>query len=608
MFISPQHVRLIKRFLFLLLPYSLIRLGFYFYHHNVYQHFSLNKVTESFLLGIRFDIAALCLVNIPVILLSLIPLRKQKLITFERCTFILLNFSAIVAGLDDYELFLFMGKRLSFDFFLMANDILSQLPQVFLYYWYLPVTGIIFCIGFYFFDRKFFQVQEKPMGWLKYSLSGVLILGMSFIGIRGGLQSKSINVQSAFTQGENELGHLVLNTPYHFLRTLMNRPPTKLAYLTDEEVNSIVKVQRQIKSGVKGIKDANVVFILLESFASEYLDQGYAPFLSELKKKSLNFDRHMANGRRSIEVMPSVFCGLPSLLDEPISKSLFQGNNYRCFPQVLKDAGYTNHFFHAGSRGTMGFESYLLSHGFEKYFAKEDYPDQKDDDGTWGIFDGPYLQYVGRKIGEMKQPFLAGVFTLSSHQPYKIPNHLKAKFPEGKTEIHRSIRYTDFALRNFFESIKNEPWFSNTVFIITADHTQKLITQKYENMVGRYRVPMMWYMPKFDWNSEHVKVTQHADIPNSVLDFVEVNGELPAMGNSIFVHDDGAAINFADGASYILVSNSGVLSLDKNQEQVHFDYDWEKGELLNKRPSDSKVLKAYLQYFFNGLIKNNLSL
>src|SRR5690606_31160388 len=151
------------------------------------------------------------------------------------------------------------------------------------------------------------------------------------------------------------------------------------------------------------------------------------------------------------ESLPSLLCGLPSLLAEPISKSIYSGNKFTCFPKILKDEGYTNYFFHAGARGTMGFDAYALANGFESYFARENYG-TTDFDGTWGVFDLPYLHYVANKLNETKEPFLAGIFTLSSHQPYSIPDEFKDKFPKGTLEIHESIGYADFALRKFFET------------------------------------------------------------------------------------------------------------------------------------------------------------
>lgn len=604
MVLTAPQVRLLKRLLFLLIPYSILRIGFYFYHLNIYKQFTQDEIFQSFLLGIRFDVAAICLLNLPLILLSCFSWIKERT---ERILFILINTAGFIVTVDDYELFLFTGKRLSYDFFVISDDILQQLPQIFLYYWYLPVAAIAFGIGFYFFDRKFFTAQERKVSLPIRVGVGIVLLGLSFIGIRGGLQHKSINVQSAFVQGKNELGHLVLNSPYHFLRTLKNKPMQRLAlFKNDDEAKNIILNQRDFRDGIVGKAKSNVVLIILESFASEYMEGGYTPFLNELKTKSHFFGRHLANGRKSIEALPSLLCGLPSLLDEPISKSIYSGNKFNCFPKMLKKEGYTNYFFHAGAKGTMGFDSYTLANGFDRYFSRKDYG-EKDYDGTWGIFDGPYLQYVADRINEMPEPFLAGVFTLSSHQPYTIPGEFRGKFPKGSLEIHPSIGYTDYALGEFFKRVEKEKWFSNTIFIITSDHSQKLETKKFSNLVGRYRVPLLIYVPG-GAGKEYTKVTQHSDIPKTVLDYLELKSdELPATSVSAFSDDEGAALNYADGTTYFMARKEVVTTLDKSYQQQSFNYDWETGE-MHPVESNNPLLKAYLQYFMNGLINNNLSL
>jgi phosphoglycerol transferase MdoB-like AlkP superfamily enzyme len=599
--VSSHQIRLIKRLVFLLIPYSLLRIGFYFYHLNIYKFFTKEEIFQSFLLGIRFDIAAILLVNALPLLLSLIPTFNIKFLKIERVIFIVLNTAAFIVAIDDYELFLFMGKRLSFDFFVITGDILQQLPQVMLNYWYFPLIAIGFGVAFFFFDKRYFSLRFKKATWFSYILH-VLLVAFFLVGIRGGLQHKSINVQSAFMQGKNELGHLVLNTPYHFLRTLKIKPIKRLKYFaTDDEAKKIILNRRDFRDGVTGLKNANVVLIILESFSSEYMEKGYTPFLNELKGKGIFFANHFANGRRSIEALPSLLCGLPSLMAEPISKSVFSSNNFSCFPKTLKDSGYNNSFFHAGARGTMGFEAYTLAHGFDRYFSREDYGN-KNYDGTWGVFDLPYLEYVADNISQMKEPFLTSVFTLSSHQPYAIQDEFKDKFPKGTLEIHESVGYVDFALRKFFEKVKNEKWFKHTYFIITSDHSQKLESKKYSNFVGRYRVPLLILGPGLEKN-EINKVTQHSDIPKTIMDLVEISAEFAATSVSVFAHDEGAALNFADGSTYFLATKGKVQTLDKN-----YSYDYETGELKELGENVDPLLKAYLQYFMNGLVKNNLSL
>ncbi len=592
--------RLIKRFLFLLLSYSILRVGFYFYHLSIYRQFKQTDIFNSFLLGVRFDISAILLLNLPLTLISFLSVRSQKIVFWERLLFILLNGLALIASVDDFELFLFMGKRLSLDLFVISDDIIEQLPQIILNYWYLPLTSILIIFGFYFLDKKYLAVNGNEVTTRSFIL-GIAFLALSFAGIRGGLQHKSINIQSAFVQGRNELGHLVLNTPYHFLRTLKNETKKKLTYFrSDDEAKAIILNQRDFRSGIWGRKNSNVVLIILESFATEYLDNNYTPFLSELKHRGVYFDRHLANGRRSIESLPSLLCGLPSLLNEPISKSIYSGNRFSCFPDILKKNGYLNHFFHAGSRGTMGFEAYALSSGFHKYFSREDYGD-RDFDGTWGTFDLPFFQYVARMMNQMQSPFLVGVFSLSSHQPYNIPKEFKGKFPKGTLEIHESIGYTDFALKMFFKTIEKESWFKNTYFIITADHTQKLETRKFSNLVGRYRVPLIILGPDLE-SGVKAKVTHHSDIPKTILDLLDLEGDLAATSVSTFVDDRGAALNFADGSTYFMVSEDRVFTLEKENH-----YDWDTGVITPIGRNNDPLLKAYLQYFQNGLINNNLS-
>lgn len=599
------HKRFLKRFIILLPFYSLIRLGFFLFHRDSYQVHTISEVLTSFIHGVRFDIAALCLVNAPLLLLSFISSTKKSFITFERFLFVFLNAGAIIISINDYELFNFTGKRLSLDFFLIADDILTQLPQILAYYWPFTILGLFLLYIFFFLDKKFFSVHSEHFSLTTHLITPILMSGFLFVGIRGGLQSKSINVQSAFTQGSNELGQLVLNTPYHFVRTLKSSRVINPRFMSEHEVKDWVSVPGQ--SFVQETHK-NVVLIILESFSMEYMDEGYMPFLSSLSKEALFFDKHLANGRKSIEALPSLLCSIPSLLNEPFSKSTFQGNRITCFPDILKSHGYTNYFFHAGNRGTMGFDSFTRSHGFEKYFAREDYPFKTDFDGTWGIYDGPYLQYVAREISKMPEPFLAGVFTLSSHQPYSIPEEMKGKFNKGTLEIHESIGYTDFALKEFFEFAKTQEWYEKTLFVITSDHTQKLASKKYTNIIGQYRVPLLLFAPGMNFSGDYDFVTQHSDIPHTILDFLGLPAkDMSLMGQSILSSNKRLAFNLVGGAQYLMVQNDGF-SILKDNEVSRYHYDWESGEVTPAEGGSESLINAYLQYFFSSLISNSFEL
>jgi phosphoglycerol transferase MdoB-like AlkP superfamily enzyme len=595
--------QLLARLMFLVPLYTLLRVGFFFYHLSDYSSLSTEKILLSFVLGLRFDFAAIFWTSAPLIFLSIIPLQSKHLETLKSILFTITTTLITLMSLDDYELVQFMGKRLSKDLFVISDDIWLQLPQLTLYYWYFPLIALLIGVGIWKIDQKYFKEMKGPKGLVKHALISLLVLSATVLAIRGGWQKKPLSVQSAFTQGEHELGVLVLNTPYHFLRTFKNEPLRPLQFMSAEDVQQTLSTQT---SDYKGVKNANIVILILESFSSEYLENGYMPFLNSLKEKSLFFPHHLANGRRSIEALPAIFNSLPSLLSEPISKSNFQSNHFYGLGHALKDAGYTNYFFHGGFRGTMSFDAYVLSNGFDKYFAKEDYPDQKDFDGNWGIYDGPFLKYSLDIIEQMPKPFMVGLFTLSSHQPYAIPEQWKGKFPKGNLEIHESIGYVDEMLKIYFEEASKKDWFKDTIFIITADHTQKLEKTKFNNTVGRYRVPLIIYAPERSWGAvDTTQVSQHTDIPKTILDYVEVDsGKLPLLGRSLFsgngfaVYRENAEYGLLDGNKhYRLLDGVGTLA----------EYNWETGAESEQKPDEAKRLRAYLQYYFNGLINNSLS-
>lgn len=112
----------------------------------------------------------------------------------------------------------------------------------------------------------------------------------------------------------------------------------------------------------------------------------------------------------------------------------------------------------------MGFDNFSKAAGIDNYIGQNEYVGNKADfDGSWGIYDEPYLQYIANYLDTVKSPFFAGIFTLSSHHPYKIPNEYSGKFPKGNIPILESIGYADYALQQFFDRISKSDWYKNTL-------------------------------------------------------------------------------------------------------------------------------------------------
>ena len=281
---------------------------------------------------------------------------------------------------------------------------------------------------------------------------------------------------------------------------------------------------------------------------------------------------------------------------------------------ILSEKGYYTAFFHGGKNGTMGFDQFANVAGIENYYGMNEYPNEADKDGNWGIYDEEYLQYFSQKMSEFTEPFFTTVFTLTSHHPYQIPEKYKGKFPKGTLNIHESIGYTDYSLRKFFESAENTNWYKNTLFIITADHTAQAEGSYYKNKVGNYAVPLLLFQPT-DSTFKGISniIAQQTDILPTVIAYLSYNKPFISFGNNLL----------NDSTEHFAVNHiSGITQLIKDDYVIHFDgskiiavYNFKSDSLLQNNLIDQKseyqnselLLKAILQSYQERLVQNKLS-
>lgn len=606
---------LLKRIGFSFLFFLFYRVVFYFYNFSYFEPFSLKETLFAFFYGLRFDISTVLITNLIFIVGSLLPITHINYRGLLKVVFVLFNTLFLGFIVVDLEFFTFLGKKMTFDVFDMSADIENQIVQLSLNYWFLSIPTVLnLVILWKFYPRRKKEILlEAPLHWSKVFISGLFIFCLTAIGIRGGLQLRSISPKEAFVHNHYELGNLSLNAAYTMVRSIGKKAiAAEKFFKKDKDAVEFILSSRGFKANYDPkLTGQNIVVIILESFSQEYINKGYAPFFNELAAKSLYFPMNLANGRRSIEALPSIMTGFPSIVGKPIYQSQYQSNKYYALPKILKDNGYQTGFFHGGKKGTMDFDAYCLSIGFEKYYALEDYPNQEHFDGTWGVFDHHYLDYFIEKISDYKEPFFTSVFTLSSHQPYAIPEEFKGQFPKGDLDIHESIGYVDYSLKEFFKKAKQKSWFKNTLFVITADHTQKLESKEFANTIGRYRVPLAFYHPQINLNElRNSRLTQQADIMPSILDFLNISFNKKLLfGSSVFSNDDGRVINFISG-SYFYYKDSIMMRFDKIKANFYEISDNMEGLKPVGMSSDFdqmlKELKAYIQYTNNGLRKNNI--
>lgn len=624
-------ILLLKHLAFLLIAYSICRILFYGFNYSYFSDLSVSQLLPMLIFGIRFDLSVIILTNILFIVLYLLPFafrEKNAYRNFLKWLYIGVNSITLFANCVDLTYFQYTLKRTNASVFSflresIGNDLERLLPTLVADYWYVFIIGALFI----FITAYFYKRTEKSilLNWTgaEYKWQGIVFISftaLSIIGYRGGFQLKPISTVTAGEYASVKYIALVLNTPFSILKTLEvpSIEPSTAWKITDEaELKKLYNPHHKAEKG--DFKKLNVVIIALESFSKEFVgalnnrETDCTPFLDSLIGESLTFTNAYSNGKTSIDGIPSIVSSIPTWMYEPYITSPYGTNQINSLAGLLKKQGYYTAFFHGGTNGTMGFDAFSNIAGYDNYYGRTEYNNDADFDGNWGIWDEEFMQYAANTINKKQQPFFATVFTLTSHHPYPVPNKYKGKFKEGKLPIEKSIRYTDHALKHFFESAKKMPWFRNTLFVLCADHTGISADPYYYNKVGNYAIPIIYYVPNDELISMDSTITQQIDIMPSILDYLNYPSPYFSFGNSVF---DTTVQHFAltyNNNAYQFMQDDYVLQFDGDNASDLYNYKSDsllKNDLIRKEKVVAKKMensvKAIIQTYQQSMINNTM--
>ena len=596
-----------KRILILLALYSTSRIYFYLNNYDTINPYYFLE----FIAGLRFDISALVYINIPLFILLILPhnLRSRK--NYQKLTnylFYIINIPFLLMNNIDIEYSKFTNKRSTTDFFQLMSlgkDAKYIIPQYLKYYW--PIT--LFSIIQIYLLFKIKEIPKYKFSFTAKEISKQLLIlvlssGLLIIFARGGLQLKPIKTINAGELCGSQNTSLILNTPFCILHSFNEENLSTYSYFKKKELENIYSPIHIPKSKV--IDKMNIVILIMESYSKEfvgYYNEGksYTPFLDSLMEHGMVFNNAYSNGLKSIEALPAITASIPTLMDNPFITSNYGQNQFESLASLLNNEDYNTSFFHGGQKGTMGFYSFCRKAGFQEYHGLEEYNNMSDFDGSWGIYDIPFMQYFATELNAKKEPFFTTFFSLSSHPPYVLPKDYKHQFE--KIGIRESIRYTDDAMQQFFKSIKDEDWFRNTIFIITADHTSgKNYNKTYKNRIGRYAIPLLLFKGDSTIFGENNTVVQQIDIMPTILEKISYTKPYFAFGKSLFSNESWAISKL--NSNYRFITNEGIIN--NKQENYPTFNDWNLKENSAVENPNSKLLKAIKQEYNSRMENNNL--
>ncbi|HYF69226.1 MAG TPA: LTA synthase family protein [Ohtaekwangia sp.] len=587
--------------------------------------------------GLVFDLATVLYVNMLYIVLMIIPFDFRFNRYYQQSLqylFFITNGLALAANVSDFIYYQFTLRRTTADVFLQFQNETNMAGlwlKFFIDYWYAALCWVLLMFVLIVVYNSMQVIGPQLRNKTVYYLFGIIAVPViAFLmvgGVRGGFahSTRPITLSNAgeYVDDPKHI-NIVLNTPFAIMRTVGKTKVKPVDYFSPEEVQKIYPVVHY-PSDTAVFQPQNVVVIILESFSKEFFGafnkekengtyKGYTPFLDSLIQYSLTFEYSFANGRKSIDGLPSVVSSIPSL-GVPYFLSPYSGNRINSLASLLGKKGYHTSFFHGAPNGSMGFQAFMNLAGVQHYYGMNEYNNDADFDGLWGIWDEKFLDFYANKLNEFKQPFFSSFFSVSSHHPFEVPAEYEGKFREGPLVIHKCIGYTDYSLKKFFEKVKTMPWYEHTLFVITADHTSSEIQfDETRTAWGFFSVPVIYFKPDHSLAGKDSSITQHIDIMPSVLSYLKYDEPYVAYGRSIFSSaGEPLAYNYKDN-TYQLFLEDYLYQYDGKKSVALYNFKSDKllqhnvlGEHPDVEAKMKEKVKAIIQQYNNRMIEDRLT-
>lgn len=614
--------------------YMIARVLFFIYNKNLIK---IDSVSDFILLayhGVAFDTTTILYVNSLFIILSILPLTINTKRGFQKFLFYLYFVTNLIAYTANFVDFIYYkytfnrSTRASLD--TLENE--SNKTRLFLNflveYWHVFFLFFLCAFIWIYLYKKVTIKHYSPKPTFKFflasTISFLLFTTLCIGGIRGDFRksTRPINMLDAsrFVTDASQ-SDFVLNTPFAIIRTWNTNTFKKVNLVDKKTIDSLLVPVKEYHNNPKS--KPNIVIFILESYGREYISafnkgikdpkyKGYSPFVDSLAQHSLIFTNGYANGYKSIHGMSSVLAGIPSFKDA-FTSSPYPKQKIESLVSVLKSEGYDTSFFHGAPNGSMGFLGFGNILGFDHYYGKNEYNNDADFDGSWGIWDEPFFQYFNKTLSNKKAPFMATLFSVSSHEPYVIPEKYEGKFPKGDNPIHQCIGYTDYSLKQFFKAAKKQSWYNNTIFVLVADHDNLIYYEDYYKDQNLHTVPILFFAPNEKYKGINTDWAQQIDIYPTLLDMIGYDKPFRSWGRSLISNDKVTPFVMRYSSDkYQMMSGNYICTFDGEKAVGFYQKDDKelKHNLINHRNAEMNVLekrcKAFLQDYMERIIDKKL--
>ncbi len=612
--------RMMKYYFLILLLFALEKLFFLFFYRSFLTQNNFTEVLSTFYHAFHLDFSAACYIcAIPFMLLTLQLAFSSQWMNKVLNVYTLLALCVIViTAFGNIFLYDEWGMKLNYRiwYYLQKPDevIRTATWQQLL----LGLGGGALVIGgcFWGYLKWIAQpvVEKIPKFYGQTFLIILLGFPLIFIGMRGRVAGIPITQSNAYFSTNQVLNDAATNTQWNLLKSTISfyRSNEKNIFATmdKEEAQKIVEelfVPADGYDEVLNTATPNIVIIFLESWSADLIaslggKEGIAPCFAELEKDGLLFTQVYAAGHRSQEGISAMISGNPPIPLNVITDSFDKYRNLSSLAEMFNRRKYQTSFYFGGDLDYGNLKAYLMSMKFGTVIDEADFP-ALTPHGSLSIYDEIVLNRHREDLKKMRQPFFSALFTASTHSPYDVPTPpvpLEWDMPE--MPYVNSAHYTDYCLGEYFEKVKREPWYANTLFILVADHSHPSYKEWYYYDAGYQHVPMLWLggALKKEWRGKQIdRYCSYIDLPCTLMAQLGMKTGSFHWSRNILGKGGAQFAPVSVNVGIEWITPDGSFALDITNNRVYADT-YQNDSL---REVDMKRARAYLQSTYQDYLE-----
>lgn len=494
-------------FLFWIIFFIVARAVFLLYHMPLTETLSGSTIFRTFLYGLRMDVSFasyICIFPFVLYLIkTIIPkFRVRKIIRVYSIILIVVLSFLITADLELYTAWGFRMDATPLLYLKNPEEMKASVSSapIFILVIIFSFLCFVFISLLKYFNLRLMRKLRPPTPFRV--ITAVLLIGVLFVPIRGGIQKIALNISDAYFSDQMFANHATINLPWNIMFSILNRNSEKNPFDYFDDSNKVERTVNELYNTgtprtrfVLSTDRPNIIFIILESFTAKWVGSlggvpGVTPQLDSIAADGLLFTNIYATGDRSEKGQVGILSGYPNQAINSIIKMPTKTTGLPSLAKVLEPYGYTCSYTYGGELEFANIKSYLMNTGYTNLVSKYSFPLSMRTT-SWGVHDEFVFERFGEDLLKENQPFFSTIFSLSSHEPFDVPSKHFDDIETVEDQFKNSVYYTDSVLGVFMKKLRTAPFWNKTLVVIVADHGQPMPGPDPNDAPSKFHIPLV---------------------------------------------------------------------------------------------------------------------